>query len=113
MGEIWLENWSVVTNNSDPYTPPECRTQHLHGLVFGHPRFKDGLDVTTSEIINIEDGAIRTRSGSLYHLGRVEPAYEKAYPNARKRLIWSLEKLSELEEKEKILDKLEKIKKQL
>lgn len=84
-----LEQWSVV-NSGDPYKPPEAQTSHLHGKVYGHPGFDEGTEVTTSPIAGLDGFAIRTRSGSRYFLGEVHPDYEKAYPDAKKRLYDTL-----------------------
>lgn len=59
----------------------------LTGVVTGHPRFPDYTSVTTSLVVAIEDGKVRTKSGSLYELGEPEPAYEREFPNARARLL--------------------------
>ncbi len=87
---IRLENWSVVAAAADPYTPPEHLTQHLHGLVYGHPNFVGGVEITTSSLHHVErDGdsvVVYTRSGTAYGLGQVDPGYEAAYPNARARI---------------------------
>ena len=84
-----LENWSVVHGPSDPYQPPELWVKRLHGKIYGHPRFDDGKDVTSSRIVGIEGDFIVTGSGSRYELGAVDPQYETAYPNARERLFKS------------------------
>ena len=89
-----LENWAIVFI-SDFYTPPEMRRQCLSGEVYGNPKFIDGDHITTSEIVlrPTENDCVSTASGSLYELGEVSPAYEAEYPNARKRLFISLNKV--------------------
>ena len=79
-----LENWSVV---SDPYQAPEIAGYYLHGIVYGHPRFNDGVEVTTSRVVGVRGDRIFTSSGHLYELGNVASEYESLYPNARARLI--------------------------
>ena len=90
---IRMENWSVVSCDS-PYTAPELLVARLHGKVFGHPRFPNGAEVTTSRVAGcseVEDHLeIVTGSGSHYVLGEVDPNYEKSYPDARERLWRSL-----------------------
>lgn len=85
-----LENWSV-RSLSDPYTPPECRRQALHGRVYGHHRFEDGVEVTTSDITVVElvEGrlVVWTRSGSAYQLGEIDACYQGFCPDAVDRLV--------------------------
>ena len=86
-----LENWCVTPLAADPYTPPECQAHGLGGIVTGHPNFADGDSITTSEIKSIKSDAdavtVISGNGTEYVLGAVDPAYEKAYPNALRRLI--------------------------
>ena len=87
---IRMENWSIVQLGVDPYQPPEVQPQGLNGNVFGHPRFPDGEQVTTTAIVSGAtcDGRItvRTRSGSEYELGDVSADYEGLFPGARERV---------------------------
>lgn len=86
-----IKNWSVVTTNINPYQAPETQGRSLQGRVFGHPKFDDGTEITTSSICGIGDqGEILTTSGSSYILGQVDPAYEKKFSNAKNRLLISL-----------------------
>lgn len=84
-----LENWSIVSVNFSPYTPPELLPKALHGLVYGNPKFADGEEVTTTPIAGVRDGKAVTRSGSVYELGTVNPNYEAQYPGARERFLGS------------------------
>jgi len=86
-----IENWSVINCPGSPYDPPELWIPRLHGKVYGHPRFEEGKDIATSRIVGIEGELLVTHSGSQYELGIVDPDYEKAYPDARKRLFKSLQ----------------------
>jgi len=81
-----LENWSVGSNASS-YTAPELVSLRLHGNVYGHPRFDEGEEVTTSAIDKIDGDVVVTRSGSRYELGEVDPEYEKIYPDAKAKLL--------------------------
>ncbi len=87
--EVRLENWAIV-HDDDPYLAPELRKQKLHGQCFGHPRFEDGEAITTSSIQSIDGEVIVTRN-TRYVLGQVDPAYENLYPNAKNRLLNSLQ----------------------
>ena len=40
------------------------------GIVWNHRTLRDGTLVTTSAVVELKDGRILTRSGSLYALGR-------------------------------------------
>lgn len=89
-----IENWSVCTPNPDPYKPPEMQQISLQGRVYGHPRpsLKDGDHIVTSTITGVTcDGHIKTLN-SEYELGEIDPAYEKEFPDAKAKLITSLQK---------------------
>lgn len=90
MKPILLSPWAVVTP-ADPYIAPECRVPLLSGDAFGHPRFPDGKNITTSAVIgkDAQDNVL-TKSGSVYQLGDPATAYAEAFPNARQRLLDSL-----------------------
>jgi hypothetical protein len=66
--------WSVKT---DTYAAPELGRNYLQGDVFGHPRHEDGKNVTTSRISKVKGRLVKTRSGSVYRLGRIKPEYRK------------------------------------
>ena len=83
---VRLENWSVV-NNQDPYKAPELRRAGLCGKAYGHPLHSDGTPIITSPVLMVHDGLVFTKSGSVYELGAVDPAYEDVYPDARQRLF--------------------------
>lgn len=84
-----LKNWGVVTHHNPFLEYTHC---YLQGHVYGHPRFDDGTDVTTSRIVEINDKGdykeVITISGSVYDLHRenVSPEYEEQSPNAYERL---------------------------
>lgn len=62
-----LRNWSTVIDN--PYRAPEAGSNIcLHGNVYGHPRFEDGTEVTTSRVKESEGRVVQTMSGSEYVL---------------------------------------------
>jgi hypothetical protein len=56
----------------NPYLPPECQSISLHGAVYGHDRFEDGLHITTSSVVDLDiaGGRASTISGSEYSLGK-------------------------------------------
>lgn len=81
-----LEKWSVVSSATG-YTAPELVTLQLHGNVYGHQRFPQGKEVTTSAIDKIDGNTVVTRSGSRYELGEIDLEYEKLYPDAKAKLL--------------------------
>lgn len=85
-----LENWAVVCKN--PYSAPEMCDQHFMGEVYGHARFEDGEEITTSTVVDYKDGKFVTRSGSEYELGKVRGDYARLYPNAKERAINSMKR---------------------
>lgn len=88
-----LENWSIGYYSHEATLAPELRRAALQGKVYGHPRFVDGENITTTAIKElIDEDKIKTTSGSIYELGKVDPQYEKEYPDARNRLIASFSK---------------------
>lgn len=96
MNVIVIEDWSIGSPNSDPYTAPEMLRLCLSGRVFNHPRFFDGHRITTSAIVGKNtDGHIVTASGNVYCLGNPSKDYEAAYPGARDRFLSSVKETSD------------------
>lgn len=66
-----LKNWSVFYSG-DSFFPPELRSPHLQGNVYGNDKFPDGAYVNTSRVVSIEDKGTHkeatTVSGSVYCL---------------------------------------------
>jgi hypothetical protein len=90
---ITLENWSIIDFGS-AYYAPEQLTTHFKGNAYGHPNFEDGEPVITTRIISFNHGIFETFSESQYVLGKVDPEYEKLYPNALLRVIASVKRLN-------------------
>jgi len=88
-----IENWSFVTAPTDPWMPPEFGTPRFHGNVYNYPGRKEGEAVYTSELqgYNPETDEFICLSRN-YKLGKVNEEYEKAFPNAKERLILALQK---------------------
>ena len=78
MAVVRLEKWSTKVA-VDPYQAPELAVMRLHGEVYGHPYHSDGMEVTTSAIIEVNGKEITTASGTVYLLGEVDPDFEKWY----------------------------------
>jgi hypothetical protein len=86
-----LENWAVVFRPSgDPYKAPEQLPQCLNGNVYDHQKYPDGKQITTSRIKGRRGGRVVTQTGSVYSLGKIDPNYAKAFPDAETRLMNSL-----------------------
>lgn len=82
-----LENWALVTQDTNPYLAPECRNC-LAGIVSGHPNeVFNGNRIFTSYIIGVEGEEVLVASGRRYTVGTVSPEYEAIYPGARQRLF--------------------------
>lgn len=89
---VRIENWSVAFGRGDKYLPPELEPVCLHGKVFGHPRFTDGEEITTSPIVGYDkEAGIVVCKSRQYRLGAINPDYEAKFPNAREKFIktWS------------------------
>lgn len=86
-----LNNWSICAAGLNPYQAPETIEQCLQGNVFGNPRFNAGDHITTTGIVSVdpEKDLVITRSGSVYKLGTIDPAYEDQFPDAKARLFAS------------------------
>jgi hypothetical protein len=54
---------------------PETQDPKLSGEVYGHDRFPDGDNITTSTIIKVEGNVVNTFSGSKYELGQPSADY--------------------------------------
>ena len=81
---IRIDNWSVCAPGVDAYTPPECITISLQGIIFDHPRDdlkkridpKKGKHVITSSIQEADKRLFNTYN-TTYKLGRISPKYRK------------------------------------
>ena len=86
-----LCGWGVIESSRSPYDPPEMTCIILNGNVRSHRRFRDGENINTSCILGkTVDGCIRTVN-TTYELGLPSDEYEKLYPDAKSRLLNSLE----------------------
>tara|TARA_R100001244_G_scaffold117145_1_gene87157 strand:+ start:939 stop:1235 length:297 start_codon:yes stop_codon:yes gene_type:complete len=69
-----IENWAVVSGETNPYQAPESISRHIRGEVYGHPNFPDGDTVTTSTLVLLEGGIAKTQN-TQYSLGHPEEKY--------------------------------------
>lgn len=90
-----LENWSFTAKGNDGFKAPEQLIPCLQGNVFGHsnPKNHDGKFIATSRLMGKRNGRVVTQTGSEYELGEVDPNYEKAFPNAKERLLSKLNEI--------------------
>ena len=72
---VRMEAWCTRPINPNPYLPPEVRGLCLSGRVYGHPKFPDGHEVDTTQIIAVNGRAITVKSGRVYHLGQPSRAW--------------------------------------
>ena len=71
-----IEDWSLCGGNSPwAYASPEIQQRRLQGRLFGHPRFEDGEQVTTSNLVHINGYTVFTHNGSQYFLGAPNVEY--------------------------------------
>jgi len=77
-----IENWSIIDlDYNNYYLAPELRRSALNGSIFDDDRFADGTIITTSSIETVDQRKVRTKSGTIYYLGKVSSDYKKHYPN--------------------------------
>jgi hypothetical protein len=80
---VILKKWSFTTrSDGDAYLAPElCRKYiAIQGKAYGHPRFPDGSNVLSSELISVDyyngrPWACESISGSHYQLDDVDPEW--------------------------------------
>ena len=96
---IKMENWSLVMYGGGQLSP-EDRGLHIHGNLYNHPCqedsiFEQGKEKTTSRIVDRNNDIIITRTGTKYHLGIVDPEYDKLFPDALSRLLIAIDRSKE------------------
>ncbi|HEC66769.1 MAG TPA: hypothetical protein ENI23_15955 [bacterium] len=71
-----LEQW-FVSRAVGLFIPPEMSVSVVRGIVFEHPKFKDGTSVCTGPIVffSSERMEISTRCGNDYKLGEIESGF--------------------------------------
>lgn len=87
MAQMRLENWSVVAD-PNPYLPPEVRQPVLHGKIYGSSTWDDGSGIVTSPILGVDQESAEVQTAhNLYSLGKVDPEWERLYPDAVRRFF--------------------------
>lgn len=87
-----IENWSLVVDRGDKILYGVAAhslhdDKRLSGIVFGHSRLPDGVQILSTIIKGKKSGNIVTASGSEYELGAVSEDHEKYFPNQKERLF--------------------------
>ena len=77
---VRIEDWAIA----DVFGGPA-----INGKVYGHPRFPEGSQVTTSYVVDKDpkERIIITYSGTNYSLGKARKEYEAMFPNAEERIF--------------------------
>tara|TARA_B110000967_G_C18712970_1_gene473669 strand:- start:248 stop:553 length:306 start_codon:yes stop_codon:yes gene_type:complete len=70
-----FKNWSIKRPDCSFFIAPECIKPLIMGSIFNHPNYKDGTNITTSSIVEVNGNKIKTISGSFY-LIEGEPSLE-------------------------------------
>jgi len=80
---VRLEDWALFYVGGE-YTPPELLKRKLTGKVYGHPRFEDGVEITTSSLIEFDvSKCLAVTKNTTYTLGKASEEYLKLFPQAR------------------------------
>jgi hypothetical protein len=70
---VRIENWYLVSN-ADGDKSAVSVSYRLRGDVHGHPQYKEGERLTTSEITSLEGNIVRCKSRT-YYLGQPSKKY--------------------------------------
>ncbi len=70
---VRIENWYLVSNTDGDKTAVAV-SYRLRGDVYGHPTYKEGERLTTSEISSLEGNIVRCKSRT-YYLGKPSQRY--------------------------------------
>ncbi len=97
----YLDLWYACTTY--PFSAPEATVGRISGCVF-HSKFEPGSHITVSPIVGICGDLVRSRTGTIYRLGRILPDYEKQFPNALERMQRVLPAFEILDEEVRLHD---------
>ena len=77
-----LENWFVISCSDNPFQDSKILPRWLVGDIYGDPRFKDGMNVTTSDlqILDVKARIAKTRN-TEYQLGEPSEDYKQYCKN--------------------------------
>lgn len=83
-----IRNWSIISNDDNPYLAPELRSISLRGDVYNSGKFKDGCSITTSPVVSANGRTVETEGGSKYRLGAIDKSYRKFLKKIRPNWDW-------------------------
>jgi hypothetical protein len=93
---VRLENWFVAWPGTFIPAPPEAEgTKCLAGNIQGSSRFRDGESIRTSAITGRIGDLFKTKSGTLYELGKQDVTNATAMPKAKELLLQATPMVSE------------------
>ncbi len=74
MEPIIIDNWSTSLAGN-PFQAPEVRALVVTGTTENDPRRPGKTPITTSRVVEVNGREFKTRSGTLYRLGRIDPKF--------------------------------------
>ena len=74
---IVIQNWSTCYRDTDPFRAPELRGLAVQGWTDNDPRKPGKTPIVTSPVVSVDGRTFRTRSGTLYALGRIDPKFRR------------------------------------
>jgi hypothetical protein len=63
-----LTKWAIAVRKGAASQRPKDRVVRLVGVVHGHPKLRDGTEITTTRIVDVEDDHLVSASGTRYRL---------------------------------------------
>jgi hypothetical protein len=82
-----LEEWSIYSDDSNPFQAPELRPMRMSGTVYDRDGFEDETRITTSSLqkIDLINNIVETRN-TVYELGNPSAKYVKWLEDNGKKL---------------------------
>ena len=82
MKEMKIENWSLRTEDVDPYRAPETIGRVIVGDIYNSPDFSDGTRITTGTAFSSIGRRVNCRSDSrpgfeVFVLGKIDKKYRE------------------------------------
>lgn len=81
--------WFSRYSPNGAFTAPECTVPVICGQIFGSTGIPEGGNgsIAMNRIVGTRGDMLVSISGNEYKLGEPKPEYEKAYPNAKERIL--------------------------
>lgn len=67
---VRIEGWATVPSGTAYQAPELAGGVCIGGRCYGHPKFEDGEQIKTSEVVAVNGRLITVASGKVYRLGR-------------------------------------------